>query len=178
MADKPTYEELEQQVRELKEGAVQGELDLLEALPVGMAISSPEGDVVDINQAGLRMFGYTSKGAFLKTSAVDHYYDPEDRKRFKALHDAGMARDFETRFVRKDGTVFWATLTSISRPAPGGGIHYINVFQDISARKAATERERHLSRVLRAVRNVNQLITRETYRERLLEGVCDSLVET
>jgi PAS domain S-box-containing protein len=36
----------------------------------------------------------------------------------------------------------------------------------------------HLNRVLRAVRNVNQLITREPDRERLLDGVCQSLVET
>jgi len=40
------------------------------------------------------------------------------------------------------------------------------------------ERADHLNRVLRAIRNINQLITRETDRDRLLQGACDSLIET
>ena len=35
----------------------------------------------------------------------------------------------------------------------------------------------HLNAVLRAIRNVNQLITREKNRDRLLQGICDSLVD-
>jgi GAF domain-containing protein/HAMP domain-containing protein len=40
------------------------------------------------------------------------------------------------------------------------------------------ERIKHLNLVLRAVRNVNQLITREKDRDRLLRGACDNLIET
>ena len=40
------------------------------------------------------------------------------------------------------------------------------------------EKIKHLNLVLRAVRNVNQLITRERDRDRLLKGACDSLIET
>jgi len=36
----------------------------------------------------------------------------------------------------------------------------------------------HLNLVLRAIRNVNQLITREKDHDRLLQGACDTLVET
>ena len=36
----------------------------------------------------------------------------------------------------------------------------------------------HLNAVLRAIRNVNQLITRERDRDRLLQGACDNLIET
>lgn len=45
-------------------------------------------------------------------------------------------------------------------------------------RRRAEERAEHLNRVLRAVRNVNQLITREKDRQRLIEGACKSLAET
>ena len=178
MTAKPTYEELERQVRELKTNTVQGQLDLLEALPVGICISSPEGHMTYINRAGLRMFDYPSKETFLKTRAPDHYYNPKDRECFKTLHEKGMARNFETQLIRKDGTVFWATLTSVSQQTPDGRIQYLNIFEDITARKAAIGRAEHLDRVLRAIRRVDQLITRETDRDHLLQGICDSLVET
>jgi len=40
------------------------------------------------------------------------------------------------------------------------------------------ERVEHLNLVLRAIRNVNQLIVREKDRDKLLKGACDNLVET
>ncbi len=48
----------------------------------------------------------------------------------------------------------------------------------IAERKRAEERIEHLNLVLRAIRNVNQLITRERDRDRLLKGACDRLIET
>jgi hypothetical protein len=42
----------------------------------------------------------------------------------------------------------------------------------------AEEKMEHLNLVLRAIRNVNQLITRERDRERLLQGACETLIET
>ena len=47
-----------------------------------------------------------------------------------------------------------------------------------SQRKRAEERIEHLNLVLRAIRAVNQLITKEKDRDRLLKGVCDTLNET
>lgn len=45
-------------------------------------------------------------------------------------------------------------------------------------RKWVEERPEHLNLVLRAIRSVNLLITREKDRDRLLQGACDRLVET
>ena len=42
----------------------------------------------------------------------------------------------------------------------------------------AENRIKHLNLVLRAIRNVNQLITKEKDRDRLLQRVCDNMVET
>ena len=44
--------------------------------------------------------------------------------------------------------------------------------------KQAEEKIKHLTLVLRAIRNVNQLITKEKDRDRLLKGACDNLTET
>ncbi len=41
-----------------------------------------------------------------------------------------------------------------------------------------TQQLEHLNRVIRAIRNVNQLITKENDRERLIQGACENLVGT
>ena len=45
-------------------------------------------------------------------------------------------------------------------------------------RGIARRRIEHLNGVLRAIRNVNQLITKEKDRYRLIRGACDCLTET
>jgi PAS domain S-box-containing protein len=49
--------------------------------------------------------------------------------------------------------------------------------QEVIERKRIEERLEHLSTVLLAIRNINQLVTRERNRDRLLQGICDNLVE-
>jgi len=53
-----------------------------------------------------------------------------------------------------------------------------NAVNNIIKLKQAEERIKHLYLVLRAIRNINQLIVQEKDRERLLKGVCNSLIET
>jgi len=48
---------------------------------------------------------------------------------------------------------------------------------EIAERRQAEERIQHLNALLRSIRNVNQLIAREKDRDRLLQGVCESLSE-
>ena len=49
--------------------------------------------------------------------------------------------------------------------------------EEVADRRLAEKKVRHLNDVLRAIRNVNQLIAREHDRDRLLHGVCDALVQ-
>jgi len=52
------------------------------------------------------------------------------------------------------------------------------IVQDITERKQAEERIKHLNLVLRSIRNINQLIVKEKDREKLLKSVCEILTET
>ena len=48
---------------------------------------------------------------------------------------------------------------------------------EVADRKRAEERIQHLNTLLRAIRNVSQLIAREKDRERLIQGACECLIE-
>jgi PAS domain S-box-containing protein len=49
--------------------------------------------------------------------------------------------------------------------------------EEIAERKRAEERGENLNHMLRAIRNVNQIIVREKDRDRLLQEVCDQLIQ-
>jgi len=49
--------------------------------------------------------------------------------------------------------------------------------RDITERERTEEKVKHLTLILRAIRNVNQLITREKDSHKLIKKVCDNLVE-
>ena len=54
---------------------------------------------------------------------------------------------------------------------------FLHYALDITERKQAEKKIKHLNSVLSAIRNVNQLITKERDRDKLLQGVCDKLIE-
>ena len=112
---------------------------LLENLPVGVSLSTPKGEVPEINTALWKTFGYDSKEEFANVPAETHYYNSKDRERFVKLHKKGLVKDFDVRLKRKDGTVFWGSVTSITTFIKADKV-FINVFNDITNRKQ-TEKE-------------------------------------
>jgi len=125
--------------------------NLIEILPVGVSMSTPEEAVSENNQAILKILGYDSKEEFQKIPASAHYDNHKDRERFVELHKKGLVKDFEARFKRKDGTVFWGRVTSTTQTTVTGATQFINVFEDITERKQAEkalkeseEKYRHL----------------------------------
>ncbi len=110
---------------------------VLEAVPLGIVISmpGPEGTVLQANPALLKIFGYDSEEEFLELPASAHYQDPLDRQRFTELLERGYVKEYETRFKRKDGTVFWGSISSVTRKTEDGSVQFINAILDITERK-------------------------------------------
>jgi PAS domain S-box-containing protein len=98
------------------------------------------------------------------------------RERIEQLRQVGHLF-FETAHVRRDGTIIPTELSSriityAGKPA------VLSIARDITERKQAEVRAEHLKSVLLAIRGINQLITHEHDRNRLIQGVCDELIET
>ncbi len=132
-------------LRRQAEEAVRGSEELLRAAfdqaAVGMALRDLDGRWLQVNQALCNMLGYT-RSEFLERTMAE-ITPPEDRAELSASNESMRVREWTTltrdrRYVRKDGSVFDATVT-VSRVngADGNIKSLLAVVQDISARKAA-----------------------------------------
>lgn len=114
--------------------------NLVENAPVGISISTFDGTAIDRNAATQRMHGYESKDEFMKLSAKDLYYDITDRSRFIEAMRNGPVKNLEVRRKRKDGSLFWASLTSFMYKTASNEQQFIIVTEDITERKEAQEK--------------------------------------
>ena len=112
--------------------------DLIDAVPLGITISNPEGKIFEANSCSIEMFGFDSKEEFLKTPANKFFADPTNRLQYMQLLENGPVREFETKFKHKNGKLFWGSLTSIAKTV-GDEVIIFNAIQDISERKIDEE---------------------------------------
>jgi PAS domain S-box-containing protein len=112
--------------------------ELIEAVPIGITLSNPKGEIFEVNSYSTKIFGFDTKEEFLKTPAINFYADPSDRHNFVQLLESGPVMDFETKLKKKDGKLFWGSLTSIAKTV-GDDLMFFNTIQDISQRKITEE---------------------------------------
>jgi diguanylate cyclase (GGDEF)-like protein/PAS domain S-box-containing protein len=122
---------------------------VFEQAPIGMALLTPEGRWVRVNQALLAITGYTSEELLEKTlEEVTHPDDlSSDIQHLRQLL-AGEIGDYqvEKRYFHARGHVISATLSvSLVRDRQGRPLHFIAQIQDITERKLMEERLRHLA---------------------------------
>lgn len=101
-------------------------------------ISTPEGKFLDINPAGVKLFGYSSKEEILQIDITrDLYENPGDREIFQqTLAKHGYTKDYEVVFTRKDGEQLIVLLTATAVHGENGNtIAYRGIMKDITERK-------------------------------------------
>ncbi|HEX6902854.1 MAG TPA: PAS domain S-box protein [Thermoanaerobaculia bacterium] len=132
---------------------------LFENPVIGIRISSVEegGRVVEANQAFREMLGYSEEE--LRERTVFDITHPEDKPRSRELFAEITAgeRDsyqFEKRFLRKDGSVFWGLLTVYPlRDEEDRVTHHIGLVEDVSESRRTKEALQESTERLRAVLN-------------------------
>ncbi|MBW1851650.1 MAG: PAS domain S-box protein [Deltaproteobacteria bacterium] len=129
MERKPTYEELEQRVKELEKESLKhrkAEDALRESEEKFRSIFHAERDAImvfdaemlrfiEANDATLDLYGYTQE-EFLKLTPVDISAEPEVTynivKKLGALQQIGEVGLFERKHKRNDGTIFSAEIST------------------------------------------------------------------
>ena len=113
--------------------------ELIDKLPTGITITTPDGHVIEANQELLTIYGYESKDEYLKTPVTELYCRSEERKNVIELLKKGAICNYEVQMKRKDGSPFWASLNSIIQTDESGRQQYLAVVRDIDQRKRAEE---------------------------------------
>ncbi len=111
-------------------------------------VATREGQFVDLNQAGLDLFGHTRE-ELNGLNAGDQYVHPADRDRFQQeIEQEGCVRDFEVQLRKKDGTVMDCLLTSSVRRASDGSIlGYQGIIHDLTEHTRLEEQMRQQDRL-------------------------------
>jgi PAS domain S-box-containing protein len=149
--DLDTEQELEERFRATFEQAA-----------VGMAHMSTRGEWLRVNQRLCEMLGW-DREELTRKSLQDITYPP-DRETDRGSLDALLRGELKTfthekRYLRRDGSLTWASLTVSLVRADGQPAYFIGVAIDVNDRKAAEEAvKKNESRFRALVENAHDLI--------------------
>jgi PAS domain S-box-containing protein len=158
MAREPTYEELEQRVKELEKEALrlnkleevlgkskEQYYDLYENAPNAyFSVSAEDGSILRCNTAGLKLLGY-DRDTLMGMKVLDLYADnphgiSKAQEVFKRFKKGESVRDVEMQMKHKDGHPIWISLlVEPVRGHDGNIIESRSIVIDITKRKQAEE---------------------------------------
>ena len=142
---------------------------------------SPNGRILWTNPAVTRVTGYSIEEIMRMPNFPESIvYESDKRKTlnvFKTALKGTTGSGMQFRLHRKDGVVIW-TEFSWQPIYDDKGISQgtRSSICDITERKLAEEKIKHLNAVLYAIRDINQLVIRQKDAEKLIHGICNSLV--
>src|SRR5947209_12140853 len=120
--------------------------DAFEYAPIGVAILGTDGRWLQVNAAVCRLLGYAaeelSRMTFADVTHPDDVGNSLERRR-RQLEGEGDAVNIEKRYVRSDGEVVWASVSStLVRDPDGRPIYSVAVIEDIGERTRALDAAR------------------------------------
>lgn len=118
-------------------------------------MSTIDGKFIDVNPAGLEMFGYTEEDV-VYFEVTDLYADIEARTRLlKQLHNYGQIKDYEVDLIKKDGVTILNCIVSstVIKNDNGEITGYQGFIKDVTSKKNA---EKALYRSLRELDQANK----------------------
>lgn len=105
-------------------------------------ITTPEGKILDINPAGVKLFGFPSLSSLLQATVDETFYEnPEDRRIFqKIMEEKGYVKGYELVLKRRDGKrVIVLETAKAVRDDHGKIVAYEGIMRDVTE-------QRHLER--------------------------------
>ncbi len=115
--------------------------ELFKIAPVGIALTTMNGEFLELNQALLEMTGYTHD-EFLKLSYWDitpQDYKEQEEVQLKVLTESGKYGPYEKEYIHKDGHRFPVLLNGIITKDRFGTEYIWSIIQDISETKSAEQ---------------------------------------
>lgn len=120
---------------------------VFEGAAIGIGIADLDGNILQVNEALLRMFGLTA--TTLRGRRVQDWVHPEDAPQTWRLYDELVRGErehyhLEKAFNRPDGTALWTNLTvSLLRDADGRPQYQLALMEDTTERRLLNLRLRY-----------------------------------
>jgi len=133
-------------------------------------ITTSDGRFIEVNQAGVEMFGYNSREELMGIDVKDMYLDPDGRQRFQnEIFREGFVKDFEIMLKRKDGAPIDCLITAnIRRSQEGHIIGYEGSLKNITVRKRMEEDLLQRAGELQTLHDLSVLISQTLDLEKVL----------
>jgi len=124
--------------------------ELFNNLPDVYYRTDANGCLVMASPSMEKVLGYTADEVIGLNVADELYANPEHRSVLLGiLKEKGMVEGFETRLIRKDGTIIWGATNSRFYYDDKGEVAGVQgIFRDITGEKQATEMQQRLSTVI------------------------------
>jgi len=146
----------------------------------GVFVSTPEGKILDCNDAFVRMLGYSGKEEVLKLDVAQSLYvDMEDHKKFLGeIARQGYVRNFEYRLRCKDGREITVIESSFATRDPDGKVErYQGVLLDVTEMKRAEDEIRRRNRELYVLNNIAVTFNQSFDLDEILQLIMLQIVE-
>ncbi|MEP1094551.1 MAG: PAS domain S-box protein [Cyclobacteriaceae bacterium] len=112
--------------------------------------------LVYINDAFVKMFGYSNEYEILNQSALNLYNNPVEREELaKEIIKHGAVTNKEVEFKRKDGTVFNGSFSSTMVQGNDGVTYFDGAIRDITTRKIAEEQLKYQSEMQKVLISIS-----------------------
>jgi PAS domain S-box-containing protein/putative nucleotidyltransferase with HDIG domain len=131
---------------------------LFEEAPVGIAISTLEGKIIDLNKGQAEMIGRTVEE--LRGKNVNEYYIESDKRieMIEVLKSTGKVRDFEMNLRRSDGSII-TELLNLDNVQIGTINYILAIGRDITERKLSADRIQRQLEHLTALSGIDRVIS-------------------
>jgi len=121
---------------------------MFESITAGIVVYDLRANIVQVNEAVLRMHGYDSKEELIGRSAIE-LIAKKDRakaiKNMKRLLEDGYVKNVEYTLLREDGSKFNAEVSAtVMRDASGNPTAFVAVTEDITERKQIEVQKREM----------------------------------
>jgi two-component system NtrC family sensor kinase len=153
---------------------------LFDQVQEGVFVSTPDGRVIDCNDAFVHLLGYASRDEILARDIAQSFYArPGDRNVFlQKMQKDGIVRNLEVTLRRKDGSFVTALENSYATKTSSGNIvRYHGVLLDISEKKRAEDEVHRRNRELEALNAIAVLASQSFDLDEIINVASRQLVD-
>ncbi len=142
-------------------------------------LTNPNGDIVEVNQAGVRILGYETQKEVLALQSVSRLFESKEYFKFQEkVSREGFVKELETRLFGKNDRTFDALITSnVTVDVTGRITGYVLIIRDITARKISQRQIEKRNIRLNILNAISKSVSSSLNLDEILNSAIDKILE-